>query len=126
MALTPVAKLALESALTEPSAYTEIKAILEGTDHTNPLTAGNGITTGTDTVYYYLAGTNEIYGIIVFNSITYSAVPCEMDGFKRSVKLGGQKKKLKIIAGRTVFRKLTPNLTITSFKLESNYGRCSF
>ena len=51
MALTPVAKLALESALTEPSAYTEIKAILEGTAHTNPLTAGTGITTGTDTVY---------------------------------------------------------------------------
>ena len=39
---------------------------------------------GTDTVYYYHAGTNEIYGNIVFNSITYSAVPCEMDGFKRS------------------------------------------
>ena len=51
MALTPVAKLALESALTEPSAYTEIKAILEGTDHTSPLTAGTGITTGTGTVY---------------------------------------------------------------------------
>jgi len=40
---------------------------------------------GTDTVYYYHSGTNEIYGDIVFNSITYSAVPCEMDGFKRSV-----------------------------------------
>ena len=39
---------------------------------------------GTDTVYYYHAGTNEIYGNIVFNSITYSAVPCEMDGFKRT------------------------------------------
>ena len=39
---------------------------------------------GTDTVYYYHAGTNEIYGDIVFNSITYSAVPCEMDGFKRT------------------------------------------
>jgi len=39
---------------------------------------------GTDTVYYYHAGTNEVYGNIVFNSITYSAVPCEMDGFKRS------------------------------------------
>ena len=51
MALTQVAKLALESALTEPSAYTEIKAILEGTDHTSPLTAGTGITTGTGTVY---------------------------------------------------------------------------
>ena len=51
MALTPVSKLALESALTEPSAYTEIKAILEGTDHTTPLTAGTGITTGSGTVY---------------------------------------------------------------------------
>ena len=39
---------------------------------------------GTDTVYSYHAGTNEIYGDIVFNSITYSAVPCEMDGFKRT------------------------------------------
>ena len=39
---------------------------------------------GTDTVYYYHAGTNEVYGDIVFNSITYSAVPCEMDGFKRT------------------------------------------
>ena len=51
MALTQVAKQALESALTEPSAYTEIKAILEGTDHTSPLTAGTGITGSTDTVY---------------------------------------------------------------------------
>ena len=39
---------------------------------------------GTATVYSYHAGTNEIYGDIVFNSITYSAVPCEMDGFKRT------------------------------------------
>jgi lambda family phage minor tail protein L len=41
-------------------------------------------TNGIDAVYYYHAGTNEIYGNIVFNSTTYSAVPCEMDGFKRS------------------------------------------
>ena len=33
MALTPVAKLALESSLTEPSAYTEIKRVLEGTGY---------------------------------------------------------------------------------------------
>ena len=39
---------------------------------------------GTDTIYYYHSGTNEIHGDIVFNSITYSAVPCEMTGFKRS------------------------------------------
>lgn len=39
---------------------------------------------GTDTIYYYHAGTNEVYGDIVFNSITYSAVPCQMDGFKRT------------------------------------------
>jgi hypothetical protein len=51
MALTLLTRQALESALTEPSAYTEIKAILEGTDHTSPLTAGTGITTGSGTVY---------------------------------------------------------------------------
>lgn len=39
---------------------------------------------GVDAVYYYHAGTNEIYENIVFNSITYSAVPCQMDGFKRT------------------------------------------
>ena len=39
---------------------------------------------GTDTIYYYHAGTNEIHGNIVFNSITYSAVPCQMEGFKCS------------------------------------------
>ena len=33
MALTQVAKLALESSLTEPSAYTEIKRVLEGTGY---------------------------------------------------------------------------------------------
>jgi lambda family phage minor tail protein L len=39
---------------------------------------------GVDAVYYYHAGTNEIYGNIIFNSITYSAVPCQMDGFERT------------------------------------------
>ena len=47
-------------------------------------------------------------------------------GFKNLVKLGVMKKNFKITAGRTIFRKLTPNLTITSRKLESNFGRCSF
>ncbi len=41
---------------------------------------------GVDATYYYHAGTNEIYGNIVFNSITYSAVPCEFEGFKRTTK----------------------------------------
>ena len=39
---------------------------------------------GGDISYYYHPGTNEIYGNIVFDGITYSAVPCEFDGFKRS------------------------------------------
>ena len=39
---------------------------------------------GVDAVYYYHSGSNEVYGDIVFNSITYSAVPCEMDGFQRT------------------------------------------
>ena len=51
MALTQATRSALESSLATPSAYTEIKEILEGTDHTSPLTAGTGITTGTGTVY---------------------------------------------------------------------------
>lgn len=51
MALTQATRSALESSLATPSAYTEIKDILEGTDHTSPLTAGTGITTGTGTVY---------------------------------------------------------------------------
>ena len=39
---------------------------------------------GVDVTYYYHAGTNEIHGDIVFDSITYAAVPCSFDGFKRS------------------------------------------
>ena len=37
------------------------------------------------------------------------------------MKLGVQKKKFKIWAGRTVFRKSTPNLTITNVDFESNF-----
>ena len=37
------------------------------------------------------------------------------------MKLGVQKKKIKICVGRTVFRKSTPNLTITSSKFGSNF-----
>jgi len=35
-------------------------------------------------VFYYHAGTNEVKGNIVFDSITYTAIPCEIEGFKRS------------------------------------------
>ena len=42
-------------------------------------------------------------------------------GFKNLVKLGVQNFFLKIIEGRTVFRKLTPNLTITRGNFESNF-----
>jgi lambda family phage minor tail protein L len=41
---------------------------------------------GADINYYYHDGTNELYGDIIFNSITYSAVPCSFEGFKRSTK----------------------------------------
>merc|ERR1712198_155933 len=42
-------------------------------------------------------------------------------GFKSLVKLGVRKKYFKITAGRTVFRKSTPNLTITNGDFESNF-----
>ena len=35
---------------------------------------------GTNTTYYYHAGTNEIHGNIVFGGVTYSAVPCSFEG----------------------------------------------
>ena len=38
------------------------------------------------------------------------------------VKLGVRKKKFKITAGRTIFRKSTPNLTITTRKFESQFA----
>ena len=37
---------------------------------------------GVNLVYYYHAGTNEVTSDIVFNGVTYSAVPIEVDGFK--------------------------------------------
>jgi lambda family phage minor tail protein L len=39
---------------------------------------------GGDVSYYFHAGTNELYGNIVFDGITYAATPVEFDGFKRS------------------------------------------
>ena len=39
---------------------------------------------GTNTTYYYHAGTNEIHGNIIFGGVTYSAVPCSFEGFKRT------------------------------------------
>ena len=35
---------------------------------------------GVNLVYYYHAGTNEVTSDIVFNGVTYSAVPIEVDG----------------------------------------------
>ena len=41
---------------------------------------------GVDLVYYYHAGTNELSQDIVFNGVTYSAVPIEVDGFEVTTK----------------------------------------
>ena len=41
---------------------------------------------GADVVYYYHAGTNELTSNIVFDGITYSAVPIEVDGFEVTTK----------------------------------------
>ena len=41
---------------------------------------------GVDLVYYYHAGTNELSQDIVFDGITYSAVPIEVDGFQVTTK----------------------------------------
>ena len=41
---------------------------------------------GVDLVYYYHAGTNELSQDIVFNDVTYSAVPIEVDGFEVTTK----------------------------------------
>jgi lambda family phage minor tail protein L len=57
----------------EPSAVIELYQLIM-------TTAVNG----TDTTYYYHAGTNEIHGNIVFGGVTYSAVPCSFEGFKRT------------------------------------------
>jgi len=41
---------------------------------------------GVDQVYYFHAGTNEVSANIVFDSITYQAVPIEVDGFQVTTK----------------------------------------
>ena len=41
---------------------------------------------GVDIVYYYHAGTNELSQDIVFDGVTYSAVPIEVDGFAVTTK----------------------------------------
>jgi len=41
---------------------------------------------GVDLVYYYHAGTNELSQDIVFDGVTYSAVPIEVDGFAVTTK----------------------------------------
>tara|TARA_R110001592_G_scaffold6128_2_gene33209 strand:+ start:851 stop:1555 length:705 start_codon:yes stop_codon:yes gene_type:complete len=57
--------------LLEPSAIIELFE-LELTEAVN----------GTNQTFYYHAGTNELIGNIVFNSLTYSAFPIEADGFE--------------------------------------------
>jgi len=41
---------------------------------------------GVDSTFYYHAGTNELTADVVFNGITYSAYPIEVDGFEVSSK----------------------------------------
>ena len=41
---------------------------------------------GVDIVYYYHAGTNQLSSDIVFDGVTYSAVPIEVDGFDVTTK----------------------------------------
>jgi lambda family phage minor tail protein L len=41
---------------------------------------------GIDSILYYHAGTNELKQDIIFNSQTYSAVPCKVEGFSKSSK----------------------------------------
>ncbi|MGR5160215.1 phage minor tail protein L, partial [Vibrio owensii] len=36
---------------------------------------------GIDTTFFYHAGTNELLGDVVFNGLTYQAVPVEVEGF---------------------------------------------
>lgn len=55
----------------EPSAIIELFE-LELTEAVN----------GVDQTFYYHAGTNEINGDVVFNLLTYSAFPIEVDGFE--------------------------------------------
>jgi lambda family phage minor tail protein L len=41
---------------------------------------------GIDTTFYYHAGTNALTGNVVFQGITYSAAPIEVDGFELTSK----------------------------------------
>jgi|TARA_R100000084_G_scaffold108594_1_gene71672 lambda family phage minor tail protein L len=41
---------------------------------------------GIDTTFYYHAGTNELSENIVFNGVTYTAYPIEVDGFEVTTK----------------------------------------
>ena len=41
---------------------------------------------GVDSTFYYHAGTNELTADVVFNNVTYSAYPIEVDGFEVSSK----------------------------------------
>jgi len=41
---------------------------------------------GVDSTFYYHAGTNELTADVVFNGVTYSAYPIEVDGFEVSSK----------------------------------------
>jgi lambda family phage minor tail protein L len=41
---------------------------------------------GVDSTFYYHAGTNELTADVVFNGITYSAYPIEVDGFQMTAK----------------------------------------
>jgi lambda family phage minor tail protein L len=41
---------------------------------------------GVDLVYYYHAGTNEVTSDIVFDGVSYAAVPIEVDGFEVTTK----------------------------------------
>tara|TARA_R100000458_G_C8127730_1_gene143982 strand:- start:51 stop:611 length:561 start_codon:yes stop_codon:yes gene_type:complete len=61
MALTPVSKLALESSLTEPSAYTEVKGILDLNDRTVTVQSGTAAAdlTATESDLVWVASTTQ-------------------------------------------------------------------
>ena len=61
MALTPVSKLALESSLTEPSAYTEVKSILDLNDRTVTTQSGTAAEdlTATESDLIWIASTAQ-------------------------------------------------------------------
>ena len=41
---------------------------------------------GIDEILYYHANTNEVHKNIIFQGLTYSAVPCKVDGFSKSTR----------------------------------------